>query len=223
MPSSFRFRHRKNRTAPHARIRQNLYLHRKACAQRDAQSIPATITVETIEPEAKTLELNGTPAPEPDLAAALRKEYAAKHSESRTLPRDEDIRLQKIIRPDYDVTLILQDEKAVAMYTPKTKETVELLQNDRYMELIPLPQENYFIIIDHPDGHISRLLLDKIGDLWNHEPNTPTCIFQTPGEYDVKWALIRWDWQTGTITVRRTENLPDIDCSDTMDFTIPIR
>lgn len=273
-------------------------------AQRDTHNIPATITVETIEPEAKTLELDGkpctcdllyitttihidglpvtfsrkwyqssdkrkltvntpentsyacrltpdqlqtmadgisdmdprdvdeildniepadTPAPEPDIAASLRKEYANKHPEARALPRDGDIRLLEIIRPGYDITLILQDEKAVAMYTPKAGETVELLQNDRYMELIPLPQENHFIIIDHPDGHISRLLLYKIGGLWNHAPNAPVCIFQTPGEYDVQWNLMNWDWKAGTMTVRRTENLPGIGGKDTMDFTIPIR
>lgn len=271
--------------------------------QRDAQSIPATITVETIQPESKTLKLDGkpctcdllyitttihvdglpvtfsrkwyqnsdkrkltvntpentsytcrltpdqlqtmadgissmdprdvdeildnikpaaTPAPEPDIAARLRKEYAAKHPEARALPTHGDIHLQEIIRPGYDVTLVLQDEKAVAMYTPKAGDTVELLQNDRYMELIPLPQTNYFIVVDHPDGHISRLLLYKIGGLWNHAPDAPTCIFQTPGEYDVKWSLIRWDWEGGTMTVRRTEHI-DFVGEDTIDFVIPIR
>ncbi len=273
-------------------------------AQRDAQGIPAVITVETIEPEAKKLELGGTPctcdllyitatihidghtvtfsrrwhqdsskrklpvttpentsytcrltpdqlqtmadgissmdprdvdeildniepastpAPEPDIATALRKEYADKHPEARALPRDGDIRLEEISRPGYSVTLILQDEKAVAMYTPQAGEPIELLQNDRYMELIPLPQENYFIIIDHPDGHVASLHLYKAGGIWDHTPGTLFCIFQTPGEYDVKYSLVRWDWESGVMTVRRTETLPDIGGTDTMDFTIPIR
>ena len=272
-------------------------------AQRDAQTVPATITVESIEPEAKTLTLDGnpcltdllfikttltvdglpvtfsrrwyqdsskrklpvdtpentsftcsltldqletmadgisymdprnvdaildelrpapTPQPEPGLAARLRKEYAARHPEARALPRDGDIQLEEIVRPDYDVTLILQDEEAVAMFTSKAGDTVELVHNNRYLELIPLPQKNYFIVVDHPDGHVANLLLYKVGAIWDHTPGLLSCIFQSPGEYDVKYSLVRWDWEGGVMTVRRTEHIDSVG-EDTIDFVVPIR
>lgn len=164
-----------------------------------------------------------------DLATRLQKQYLNDHpdlaeSHQGKTVKDKELSLNKIVYPHYSVNSIYREEAGrIVLFSYKGGKPHELLRNHRGMKLIPLPQKDYFIVLDFPDGHVSSLLLYKVGDTWVRDgKNYISCLFQAPAAYDVAWSLIKWDWEASVMIVRRREGFDDVGY-DEMDIAIPIR
>lgn len=163
------------------------------------------------------------------LVTRLQKTYLDDHqdlseSQQGKTGEDKEISLNKIVYPHYSVNSVYhENDGRVVSFSYKGEKPQELLRNHRGIELIPLPQEDYFIVLDFPDGHVSSLLLYKVGDTWVRDgTDYISCLFQAPAAYDVSWSLIKWDWEASLMIVRRREKLDNVGY-DEIDIAIPIR
>lgn len=164
-----------------------------------------------------------------NLATCLQRKYLKDHpdlpaSHQETGTDEKDISLNKIVYPHYSVNSVYNEEDGrVVSFSYEGGKPQELLRNHRGIELIPLPQKDYFIILDFPDGHVSSLLLYKVGDTWVSDGKDDiSCLFQAPAAYDVSWSLIKWDWEASLMIIRRREKFDNVGYDD-MDIAIPIR
>lgn len=244
-----------------AEMKVRRYIEEKdpAQAMREEKKQVVELCLESIEPECKSLSLDGVPCLVDRLwiSCTLRIDglpvsfgrFWYQDSKDRKFTLDtregslfkgiisfnalEDLisdsyidprTLKEIVYPHYSVNSVYhENDGRVVSFSYKGEKPQELLRNHRGIELIPLPQEDYFIVLDFPDGHVSSLLLYKVGDTWVRDgTDYISCLFQAPAAYDVSWSLIKWDWEASLMIVRRREKLDNVGY-DEIDIAIPIR
>ncbi len=98
-------------------------------------------------------KFGGTPPSIPALAPALRGKYVKKNHASAAVPES------------------LQNGMKAVLF-PSGAEERCLVGNRRWMELVPLPEEDYFLVVNHVDGHTSALLLYRVVRHENRVPVT---------------------------------------------------
>lgn len=98
-------------------------------------------------------KFGGTPPSIPALAPALRGKYVKKNHASAAVPES------------------LQNGMKAVLF-PSGAEERCLVGNRRWMELVPLPEEDYFLVANHVDGHTSALLLYRVVRHENRVPVT---------------------------------------------------
>lgn len=168
----------------------------------------------------------------PNMASKLRQDYMDKHPDSSVVP---DVLLSKIVRDGYQVRAeSLQNGLKAVLFSCGAEEKC-LVANQRWMELIPLPEEDYFIVINHLDGHVSTLLLyravrwgnsDGTGEDGMAEAAIPEisveCVYRSPAVYDVGWTLGGWNYEGNVMRVVRRE-LVRKQGPEVISYDIPIR
>lgn len=177
-------------------------------------------------------KVEGTFPSIPDLAPALQEKYMKKNPASAVVPA---ALLKEIAGDGYRVrSESLPNGMRAVIFSSGAEERC-LVANRRWMELVPLPEEDYFIAINHLDGHTSTLLLYRVV---RHEHQVPVtdegtaavsvpeisveCVYQAPAIYDVVWRLGGWDYEGNVMRVVRREMM-EKQGYETVFYDIPIR
>lgn len=104
-------------------------------------------------------KIEGTPPSIPALAPALREKYVKKNHASATVPESL---MKEMARDEYQVrSESLQNGMKAVIFSSGAEERC-LVGNPRWMELVPLLEENCFLVANHVDGHTSALLLYRV-------------------------------------------------------------
>lgn len=177
-------------------------------------------------------KIEGMPPSIPDLAPALREEYVKKNHASAAVPESL---MKEMARNEYRVrSESLQNGMKAVIFSSGAEERC-LVANRRWMELVPLPEEDYFLVVNHVDGHTSALLLYRVVRHENRVPVTEEgtaevsvpeisveCVYRAPAIYNVVWWLGGWDYEGNVMRVVRRE-VKEKQGYETVSYDIPIR
>lgn len=174
----------------------------------------------------------GTPPSIPDMAPALQGKYMKKNPAAAVVPA---ALLKEIAGDGYSVrSESLPNGMRAVVFSSGAEESC-LAANRRWMELVPLPEEDYFIVINHLDGHTATLLLYRvvrhehevsITDEGTAEASLPEisveCVYRAPAIYNVVWWLGGWDYEGNVMRVVRREMM-EKQGYETVFYDVPIR